>query len=64
MMRAMAKNKPLLRAQFYHDSAKTLRDHAAIECDGHRRKILSDLADYYEEAARELIAEGRKVLGP
>ena len=55
----MKKNKPLLRAQFYHDEARKLRDLAAREEKEHRGKILLQIAESYDEICRQLL-EGSK----
>lgn len=48
---------PLLRAQFYHEEAQRLREQAAAEDKRHRRKILQEIADSYDETAFRLIEE-------
>jgi hypothetical protein len=50
---------PLLRAQFYHDEAEKLREHAATEEKEPRRKLLLELAESYEETAKMLVEQAK-----
>jgi hypothetical protein len=56
---SMDTGKPLNRAQFYHEEARKLREHAASEEGEFRRKTLLEIADSYEETARQLLAEAK-----
>ena len=56
----MTRSKPLLRAQFYHEEARKLRAHAASESKESRRKMLLEIAESYEETARELLAKANR----
>ena len=59
----MDKSKPLLRAQFYHEEAQRLREHAASEEREFRRKTLLEIAESYEQTASQLLneAKGKRV---
>lgn len=59
----MTKGKPLLRAQFYHDEAHKLRQHAAAEAQESRRKVLLEIAESYEATARQLLNEAKRKAG-
>ena len=52
-------SKPLLRAQFYHDEAKKLRDMAATEEKESRRQVLLEIAESFDELAAQVVAEIR-----
>lgn len=55
----MERRKSLLRAHFYNDEAKKLREHAAAEERASRRKVLLEIADNYEETAKMLIEQAK-----